>query len=254
MGIWLSIGRFLATYLVPCFTALGTILLALGAELGIWKQERLFGVSLLSILGGLFLVLSTLISTYRERKHKERQQEHQHLVEQEKRLGNAGRMLLHSIAEDLDLVNEGARLTLYRRCEGGFQKLARYSHNEEFNSSGRMLQPRAQGGISRAWEKGTWSVRDLPECRVEWDRYHVDEFDVDESIPPQMKMQSRSYLATRISTTANGVPAPVAVLVVESIRPREITTRMQEKLTDSREFVLLGRYCSVRADTHSQAS
>lgn len=236
---------------MPCFTALGTILLALGAELGIWKQGWLSGASLLSILGGSFLVTSTVMSTYREGKNKVRQQEYQHLVEQEKRLGDAGRMHLHSIAEVLAMVNEGARLTLYRRCEGGFEKLARYSHNEEFNSSGRTLQPRAQGGISRAWEKGTWIVRDLPESRDEWDRYHVDQFDVDESIPPQMRMQSRSYLATRISAVVNGVPSPVAVLVVESVRPREITTKMQAKLTGSREFELLQRYCSVRDDMHS---
>lgn len=115
------------------------------------------------------------------------------------------------------------RVSVYRHTgKGYFVRLARFSGNPKFASSGRTKYPEDQGVVGEAWTNGSakQTVTVLPGAnRQGWINAIADVSGIPKKTLAGMAMESRVLLAHRIEDEAQH--RPCAVLVFESTRTHQ---------------------------------
>lgn len=124
---------------------------------------------------------------------------------------------LYSYSNHLGLTVD-ERVSLYKLDMNLFSCIGRYSENELFNSKPTRFYPREQGGISRAWEVGTFQDTEAPdpeENMQAWVDYNVNNYNFTEEELSNIRMKSRAFYGLRLKNSSNET---IAVILFESLK------------------------------------
>jgi len=141
---------------------------------------------------------------------------------------------LYSYSNHLGLeANE--RVSLYKLDMDMFSCIGRYSENELYNSKPSRLYPRSQGGISQAWELGTFEDTEAPDPNdnIElWVNYNIEKYNFTREELSNIRMKSRSFYGVRLKNSQNNT---VAVVLFESIEPNGLPFGKLKRLLNEQE-------------------
>jgi hypothetical protein len=133
-------------------------------------------------------------------------------------LDEASRVLAELVSLPVD-----GRLSVYRRLDTGWHRMARHCENLEWRSSGRRVLPLEEGLLHRAYQRGSAAASGLPDSRTD-PRAYADEqrqLGVPRSALANQRMRSRSY-ALSAFPRPGGVDR-LYVVVIESTDPQGVT-------------------------------
>lgn len=137
--------------------------------------------------------------------------------------------MIAEVCRELGTWNEHTRVSLYAFAEDSFVILARTSHNPDLRMQGRRSYPMKEGTIGRTWQDGKSLVPRLPSDRADWN-LKMGEYGIPLDVAASIKMQCLSILGIRVDKMGTHPAEPVAVLVIESLRPQGVTSAHMDKV------------------------
>lgn len=141
---------------------------------------------------------------------------------------------LYSYSNHLGLTVD-ERVSLYKLDMNLFSCIGRYSENELFNSKPTRFYPREQGGISRAWEVGTFqdtAAPDPEENMQAWVDYNVNKYNFTEEELSNIRMKSRAFYSLRLKNSRHKT---IAVILFESLKPNGLPFGKLDGLLNEQE-------------------
>jgi hypothetical protein len=88
------------------------------------------------------------------------------------------------------------RISLYKYEEGSYTMIGRFSHNTQFNRTGRGKYPDGQGCIDIAYKEGKSVILNLPDPYLNGEEYYKEveqKYNIPKKIMKKCNMKSRSY-------------------------------------------------------------
>ncbi len=188
----------------------------------VWWWLVIVVATLLSISG---LVVSLSLRPTRHELLTRVEQAHHRQEE----LREVVRTLIRRILGLTPVASSTARITVYYHLDRTFTRVARFAEDDAMERHGRPTYPDDQGIIGLTWSSSRKKVvTGLPEDVDEWIEECVNTYRMEEDVCRRIEMRSRSFLGLRLEHANE----KIGVLVIESTRPRGLTSRTEKELAD----------------------
>lgn len=141
--------------------------------------------------------------------------------------------------------NQGGRVSIYKIQNDKFILLGRYSNHNEYNKRGRDSYPTNKGFISEGWNKGEFSIYDIPKWTKsnsgrEYKNYvknfckENDIGNIDDATLKKITMKSRSFFIKTIENGKSDSRQDIGIIVFEKMEPSQIDSdTIKQKISEN---------------------